>query len=303
MLEAIRHFVQQLLTVGGFRFCSFPREAYQQLLTAAEVCVNGPVVTFPQLIEQAKACPGCLIVDDTGVEKYGLAKEARVLFNHAKRQYGRGYKLLLFLWHCKEGYLPLGFAIWAKHSASITELTLSGFSFLRNHYHLKPLIVLADAYFFTLKTAKRLDDYGWGFIMRCKKNRKLGSLSVRQLIPRAYGQAEGHLQNGVPVQVIRRTGHFLATNRKLLSNSEIQAFYKLRWSIEVGFRYLKTTLKLSSCQQRTMQAQGQFITLCLLTFAQLQKGFGQLSRKLLQTVIFDYNDDSNVVQLSLFNTT
>lgn len=302
MLDPVRCFVQQLMTLGAFRFCQFPRQAYQLSLTAIHYLEKQRIVLLPKVIEQAKACPGCLIVDDTGVEKYGLSAECRVLFNHATRQFGHGYKVLLFLWHCEAGYLPLGFALWSKGSPTVTDLTLNGLSLLRNHYHLKPLIVLADAYFFTQKTSKRLDDYGWGFIMRCQKNRKLDGQNVRRLIPRGFGHTVGHLPNGVTVQVIRHAGHFLVTNRKLLCRKQIQAFYRLRWSIEETFRYLKSTLGLNRCQQRTMRAQGHFVALCLQTLARLQKGLGQLTRKALQKVMFEPNKLPNVIQLSIFDT-
>lgn len=300
MLDPVRCFVQQLLTLRAFRVSVFPRKAYQLSLTAVHYYQKHHVVLLPEVIQRAKACPGCLVVDDTGVEKYGMLAECRVLFNHAKRHFGHGYKLLLFLWHCAEGYLPLGFALWAKDSPTLTQLTLNGLSLLRNRCHLKPRIVLADAYFFTLNVSKRLDDYGWGFIMRCKKNRKLDRHTVRHLIPRGYGHTEGVLKNSVPIQVIRQAGHFLATNRKLLCRKQIQALYKLRWSVEESFRYLKTTLGLNSCQQRTMQVQGHFVGLCLLAFARLQTGLGHLSRKALQTVIFEADNPVDSIQLSLF---
>lgn len=301
MLDPVGCFVQQMVNLHAFRISLFPRQAYQASLTAIHTYEKQHIILLPDVIKRAKACPGCLIVDDTGVEKYGLKNECRVLFNHASKQYGHGYKLLLFLWHCEEGYLPLGFALWSNDSPALTELTLSGFSLLRNKYHLKGLMVLADAYFFNGKTTKRLDDYGWGFIMRCQKNRKLDNLSVRHLIPRGYGQATGHLPNGVTVQVIRHAGHFLASNRKLLCRKQLQALYKLRWAIEETFRFLKTTLGLTRCQQRTMRAQGIFVGLCLQTLARLQQGLGQLSCKALQTVIFEPDDPVETIQLTLFS--
>jgi hypothetical protein len=281
----------------------FPRKAYQLSLTAIRHFEKQHMVLLPEVIQRAKACRGCLIVDDTGVEKYGLSAECRVLFNHATRRFGRGYKLLLFLWHCQDGYLPLGFALWSTGSPTLTDLTLNGLSLLRNQYRLKPKMVLADAYFFTQKTTKRLDDYGWGFAMRCQKNRKLGGQNVRRLIPRGFGRTTGHLPNGVIVQVIRHAGHFLVTNRKLLSRKAIQAFYRLRWAIEESFRFLKSTLGLNRCQQRTMRAQGNFVGLCLQVFARLQKGLEPLSRKALQAVMFEPEEPPNALQLSLFGTT
>jgi hypothetical protein len=301
MLDPVRCFVQQLQILHAFRISLFPRKAYQLSLTAISQDEKRHVVLLPEVIERAKALPGCLIVDDTGVEKYGLNEECRVLFNHASKQFGHGYKLLLFLWHCEEGYLPLGFALWFNGSPSLIDLTLNGFSVLRNHYQLKPLMVLADAYFFNAKTTKRLDDYGWGFIMRCQKNRKLDNQGVRYLIPRGYGQTTGHLPNGITVQVIRHAGHFLATNRKLLCRKQLQALYKLRWAIEETFRFLKTTLGLTRCQQRTMQAQGNFVSLCLQTLARLQQGLGQLTCKTLQAVMFVPDNPTDSVQLSFFS--
>ena len=119
-IEAIEHVRPcSLLYPTAYNFTGFsgmcpPKKTYLLSLIAIHYYKKHLVVLRPEVIERAKACPGCLVVEDIGVEKYGMQSECRVLFKCAKRHFGHGYKLLLFLWHCVEGNLLLGFALWAK---------------------------------------------------------------------------------------------------------------------------------------------------------------------------------------------
>src|SRR5690606_5370890 len=118
--------------------------------------------------------------------------------------YADGYKILLFLWECPLGRIPIGFAIWHKESRSLNELTLEVLSLLRNRYGLKPEAMLADGAFSTDKMLKRLEDYGWPTVMRFNQRRKLENMRLPKLIERGYGSTQGVLKNGAKVKVFRR---------------------------------------------------------------------------------------------------
>lgn len=301
MLDAIESFVEQLKHFGKFERSSFPEKAYQELLTAFELNKTKEFVTFPGCLDLAKSTQGHLVVDDTSNPKYGLKEVSRKLFIPSTSGFRHGYKVLLLLWECDLGCFPLGFSLWYRGSSSLNELTLNFISVFRNTFHLKPLSCLMDAAFFTLDLAKRLDDYGWGFVMRCKKNRQVNGQSVRKLIPRGFGEAVGRLANGLAVKVIRHAGHFLITNRKLKTRAELQALYKMRWRVEETFRFLKSKLALKSCQQHSIKAQGVFVSLCLLTFSILQRVSAGKPYEALSNVMSGQFNLKNLNPERLFN--
>lgn len=287
MIQAIIPFVQQLLTFGGFRVGSFPAKAYRELLTAFGSLYFGSVVMVPALAEWAKACPGYLAIDDTSNPKYGLAGFARKMFITKTGGYCSGYRIVLFLWVvpgvCR---IPLGFGMWHRQSGTLPQLALKGLSLLRNQYDLKPLGVLGDGGYSSDEILKRVSDYGWPLVMRFKNDRRLDGESIRRMIPRGYGQAEGHLKNGVKLKVIRRQKHFLCCNRMMWENRQIRGIYTLRWKVEEVFRALKTIIGLDGCQQHSMRAQVIYVLLCMMLFSCLEIVSGGLPYKLWQQVNF-----------------
>lgn len=271
MLQAFALFAKQLLLSGGFKVTEFPAKAYRELLTGLEGMQEGQVTILPGMVELAKAHPGYLVIDDTKNPKYGmkhLAKKLKILTNGATRS---GYEVVLLLWLVPGlGRFPIGFALSHKGTDTPAELGLQGMSLLRNRHTLRPEAILADGAFSTDDTLKRLTDYGWAFVMRSRNTRTLGGIQVKRLIPRGYGETEGFLKNGVKLKVVRDRKHFLFCNRMLLERQAIQVLYRLRWKIEEVFRVLKSGIGLGGCQQHAMQAQGIFVSACLLLFSCLE---------------------------------
>jgi hypothetical protein len=271
MLAIFSLFVQQVLLTGGFKASALPAKIYRALLTAAEQLSNQPIVLIHELVELAKTLPGRLIVDDTSSPKYArLRGLARKLFIPSTGGYCQGYRVLLFLWEAGGVRFPVAFALWHKESDPLLELTLQGFSLLRNEAGLKPILVLGDGAFGTEEIVKRLTDYGWPCIFRMKNNRILSGQKIKRLIPRGYGETVEKLNNGVKVKIIRRESHFLQCNRMTWSMAKIRSDYAKRWHIEEVFRILKSCLNLCGCQQHTVGRQVLYVLLCCVALACLE---------------------------------
>jgi len=301
MFQALYLFAKQILTVGGFRVGQIQRSVYTNLLTALQSLIEQPVVIISSLIELAKQMPGRLVVDDTSNPKYGLKNFSRKLKIPATNGFVKGFKIVLFLWESQGTRLPLGFALWHQGTPSLNELCLEGLSRIRNHFQLKPSVVLFDAAYMTDKTAKRLQDYGWPFVSRFKKNRKLSNQRIRAAIPRGYGTSEGHLSNGVKVKVLRRKHFFVVCNRMTWSSEKILATYKIRWKIEETFRVLKTCLNLQGCQQHSIRAQALYLFVCLLLFSGVELYSDVSHYSTFQAVILGQFDLQNVLTEKLFD--
>lgn len=279
-------FIKQILTYGNFKSSDIPRKYYRELLTGLESLKRIDTVFLPQFIQLASNYEGRLIIDDTNHPKYGLKNHTRKLKNLKTSGYENGFKLLLFLWEGDNFRIPIGFALWGKESNSINDLALAGLSRIRNEFKLKPKIVLADGAFSVDKLVKRVTDYGWSFVMRWRRNRKLNDEQIKRQIPRGYGNSSGLLQNGTKVKIFRRKNRFYETNRMLWTMQDIVKQYKLRWRIEETFKAIKHCVGIHRCQQHSIALQEIFIWQCLLAFVYLERNKDHSIYKSRQTVNF-----------------
>jgi len=300
MLQSFERFAKQILSFEGFQAGRIARKAHAALLTAFQDMLRHDVVMIPSLVRLAKACPGKLVVDDTSNPKYGLEKWSRKLKILTTGGYRMGYKILLFLWECPHGRIPLGFALWHKETKPMNELTLAGLALLRNRYRLKPQAVAADGAFSTDKILKRLEHYGWPCVMRARNDRTLAKRRATQLIPRAYGSQQGYLKNGAKVKIFRRRNRLYICNRMLWDMQKAVAIYTKRWKIEEIFRALKQCLGLNRCQQHSMRAQAVYLIACLMLFTCLELHSPQSVYKTAQDVTSGRLPLANILDKRIF---
>ncbi len=232
MLQLILLFVNRLLQFGGFKRSDLSNRAYRELMTALNNVSNHDVVMISHLINKYKSCTGQLIIDTTDNPKYGLDKLAIKMKNLSNGAYSKGFKIVLFLYKVGDKTFPIGFGLLHKGNRSQEDTTLLGLSILRNKYKLKPEYVIADGVFGTQRTTKRLDDYGWSFVIKGKKNYSLDNKPMKRQIQRGYGSKIGRLKNGGKVKVIRCPKRFFMCNRISLTDEAVLAVYKMRWRIE-----------------------------------------------------------------------
>lgn len=296
IIEPINLYIKQILSLGGFKVTDLKPGIYKELLTAFQDMPNHDVIMISEFLNMIKSVPGKLILDDTGNPKYGLKKIARKFKNLSTGGYHQGYKILLFLWDTGNNRIPIGFALYHKGSKTINKLTRKGISLLRNTHKIRPEMVLADGAFFTNETAKLLNDYGWEFVMRFNKARKLSNETIKKLIPRGYGSEKGILKNGTKVKVFRRKNRFYTCNRMLRTMIEIVKSYALRWKIEEVFRVLKVCLGLNRCQQHSLVSQEIYIFMCLLLFTCADKIKGSSIYKVLKKGYFDELNIKNILK-------
>lgn len=299
MINAFSIFAKWLLSFGNFQSSRIPKKIHRALLTGFQDMVVHDVIMIKPLINLAKTVPGKLVIDDTSNPKYGLKQWSRKLKILTTGGYQDGYKILLFLWECEYGRIPLGFALWHKGTHSLGDLTLMGLKELRKS-KLKPEAVVADGAFSTDKILKRLEGYGWPCVMRCNRKRKLGENRVCKLIARGYGSEQGFLKNGTKVKIFRRKNRLYVCNRMLWSMVKAVKIYTKRWKIEEVFRALKQCLGLNRCQQHTMCSQAIYVIVCLILFACLELNKDQSVYKIAQSVISGKTPLENILDKRLF---
>jgi len=271
MIQAGILFAKQILGLSGFKAGTIPRWAITTLLTAFSRLLEQEIVILEPLLKLAKRSgTGVLVIDDTTNPKYGLKEWSRKLKIVGTSGYEHGYKILLFLWECPLGRIPIGFALWHKGSKPLNDLALEGISQLRNRYKLKPEALLADGAFSTDKMLKRLEGYNWATVMRCKRDRKFAGKRLDKAITRGYGSLQDRLKNGTKVKIFRRKSRFFVCNKMTWDMQKAVNLYKRRWKIEETFRVLKTCLPLNGCQQHSMRAQVLYLFFVLVLFANLE---------------------------------
>lgn len=285
MLNAFALFAKRVLGFGKFEASSIPKKIHQALLTGFQDMLEHEVVMIEPLVKLAKKHPGRLVLDDTSNPKYGLKNHCRKLKILTNGGFRDGFKILLFLWDCELGRIPIGFALWYKGTKSLNELALLGLSRLRNQFGLKPEAVVADGAFSTDKILKRLEDYAWPCVMRCNSRRKLGNRRVDKEIGRGYGSEQGTLKNGAKVKIFRRKNRFFVCNRMSWGMQKAVEIYTKRWKIEEVFRAVKQCLGLNRCQQHSMRSQAVYLMVCFILFACLELNSDQSVYKLAQSVI------------------
>lgn len=270
MLEYIEEFVNKIVSFGKFKRSEISNKAYAQLLTSVEDMSKHDVVMIPAIIKRLKHVKGKLIMDTTDNPKYGLKEIAVKMKNLSNGGYSQGFKIILFLYKVGKKTFPLGFALLHKKSKTQEQLVLNALKRLRNEFKLKPQMTIADAGFSTLETLKRLNNYGWGFVMKLKKTYKLGNKKIKHQIQRGYGEKIDTLSNGVKVKVVRRPNRVFVTNRVSLTWQEVLEYYDERWTIEETFRFLKSCIGLNRCQQHTIRAQEIYTFGCFAAYALIE---------------------------------
>ena len=293
MLQATHLFIKQILTFGKFQSSKISKRVYAELLTEFTNIKNKNVIVIPEFINKFCRNGWNLIVDETVNSKYGLKHITRKLKILNNGGYCNGYKVVVFLLNKENFTIPIGFAFYHKESGSVSELTLNFIGRLRNEFNVKPKTFIADGAYDVNKLIKRLTDYGWACIIRCKSSRKFNKTPLKKLIPRGFGEVKGELKNKTKVKVFRRKERYFISNRMLMSMQKAVKSYTFRWKVEESFRFLKSCIGIKRCQQHRTISQEIFIWMCLIAFSYFsyqESISGDSMYKLYDNVIFGLQD-------------
>lgn len=216
---------------------------------------------------------GYLILDDTVIPKpFATAMESLAwVFSSQERRPVYGFSLVLLVWTDGTLRIPLSVRLWRKGGPSKYELARELLSYARNRLRCRPEYVLFDAWYPSKTLLKRIQDYGWYFVCRLKKNRRFNGQPLRRYRRHPYWAECGWLTGGLKVLVVRYGAKFFATNRLMLPAAEVRRVYRIRAQIEEVIRVCKDQLGLSGCQVRSERAQLHHVTSCLVAFCILER--------------------------------
>jgi hypothetical protein len=253
-----------------------------------------------KLIE--KEHEGILITDDSVLSKTFSKKIELVNYQYSGNEHDviAGIGLINLIWHdCVEKQsVPVDYRIYDKDTDGKTKNThFCEMLSLAKKRGLKPLAVVMDAWYSSLKNLKAIRDHGWIWVTALRKNRKVNrDVSLEELdIPaeglKVYLRGYGWV---TVFKFVAKNGRidYVSTNKEDPTREEVKKIMEARWSIEVYHRELKQTCGIERCQARTGRAQRNHI--CLSILAWLDK----YRRRIIDKVSF-YQQDWNVIKYAI----
>lgn len=215
---------------------------------------------------------GHLIIDDTILEKpYGEAfQEASYVYSSTKGKAVFGYQVVLLVWTNGKKRIVIDYRVYRRGGPSKIDLALEMLSYAKHRLCLQPEFVLFDSWYASKRFLQRLQDYRWYFVTRLKKNRSLDGKQLKEFKRNPRWHEAGRLAGGLKVSVVKHDNKYFATNRLSLSRTEILKTYKIRQHIEEVNKQLKF-IGMSDCHMRSIKAQKNHITCCVIAFALVEK--------------------------------
>lgn len=213
---------------------------------------------------------GWLQLDDTVLEKWGpMIFGVFWVYSSRWQKVVRGINVVVLIWTDGTRRVPIGIKLWRRGGSS--KVVLAG-KLLRwaRRLELTPDYVIFDSWYASKKLLQQVRGYGWHFVTRLKKNRKLSGQALVTQWPHRFGHAPGTLAGGIQVLVVKDGSRYLATSDLTLSVRQVKHLYGQRQHIEEFIRVLKDQLRWGQCPARTKAAQLAHLHLCLMTYCILE---------------------------------
>ena len=211
---------------------------------------------------------GWLIIDEIilAKSKVGRCPAVKRRYKSAGGYVTPGLSVVVLLWTDGVWRVPLRFKLWRPGDGTAVDVALELFGWVRNELHWKPTCVLFDAGFAAARLLVRLNNYGWAFVCRAPKSRKLDGVQLWQYKRQGYWHAVGEAWCGIKLLVIRRKANFYLTNRLSRSAEEALAWYSERHEIEETLKLFKGVCHWGSCQSSDDEAIERFLAVGMVVF-------------------------------------
>lgn len=229
-----------------------------------------------------------IIVDDTQTEEYAKCMEfIHRLFDHTKDRYIMGYNYVMILVVSGDEVFPMGLLLWLpkEHPAykSKNDMVIDFINTLKEtvekrNYTLKGVEIIFDSAYNVDKLKKAARKAGLTVFSKAKNTQKYNfgeeDLYPKEIIEKVkneqwnylekdtfYQRIDSHDSSGNPVVLIVRCRRL--KNNKIIYDvlictdtaykaHQIHQRYKLRWEIELHFKYYKQYLLLGKNQFRKL---------------------------------------------------
>ena len=170
-----------------------------------------------------------------------------------------------------EKRVPIGLRIWQKGGKSKVKLAMELLWEVRRR-GVTPIYVLFDAWYSAESLLNLVDEFGWHYSTRVKKNRLFNGVRINQTFRHHYGRKQGKLKRiNHEVLIVKDGTRFLLTNNLSLTSAQLKTLYRVRQQIEEVFRLLKQEFGWGRCRANSLQAQKAHLHLGLYAFCLVQR--------------------------------
>lgn len=216
---------------------------------------------------------GYLIIDDTVLAKPYGKKFAQACFAYSSSLQKAifGYHIVMICWTNGIITIPLSWRWYKKDSYTKIELAMLLLEEIRWKWHLTGCIVLYDSWYAAAKLMRLIQSLRYEFVSQIKANRKLNGVLLSKLLVPTNQLLKGKIAGEIQAYFFKHEDKYYCTSLSALSPKQAQALYKIRWSIEEVFRFLKTVLKLEKCQAIRITAQKIHLVSVVIAYLIFQK--------------------------------
>ncbi len=214
---------------------------------------------------------GYLLIDDTTWQRFGKKLEgASFVWDSSIGKKILGTNVVLLIWTDGKKRIPVGLRIWQRGGKSKVKLAMELLWEARRR-GVTPMYVLFDAWYSAESLLNLVDEFGWHYGTRVKKNRLFNGVRIDQTFRHFYGRKTGKLKRiNHEVLIVKDGTRFLLTNNLSLTSAQVKKLYQVRQQIEEVFRLLKQEFGWGRCRANSLQAQKAHLHLGLYAFCLVQ---------------------------------
>jgi hypothetical protein len=256
-------------------------DAFTRLLNRLEPDPEFLWVEAEPLVEKTR---GVLVLDDTTLDKPHAKKIALVTrhWSGKHRQTVRGINLITLLWTDGDRKIPVDYRLYSKADQKTKNDHFWEMLLMAKARGFFPAYVLFDGWYASLENLKQVRDFGWKWLTRLKRNRKV---TPDDGIPRTLDEvaipATGmdlHLTGYGRIRVFRLDAQdgdteYWATNDLAMNEVARRQYAEWSFAIENYHRDVKQHCGVEGCQARSERAQRNHIGLALRAFLRLEWHF------------------------------
>lgn len=221
-------------------------------------------------VQRAVGSGGWLQLDDTVLDKYGLAIfGVSWVYSSRLQRVVSGLNVVVLIWTDGTRRLPIGIRLWHKGGPSKVKLAAELLARAKE-LDFTPAYVMMDSWYSAKVLLQQIRGYGWHFVTRLRKNRSFNGKQLARHWPHRFGHATGKLTGGLEVLIVKDGKRYLATSDVSLSVVQVKVLYGQRQQIEEFFRLLRGQLRWQQCPARSEAAQTAHLHLCLMAYCVLE---------------------------------
>lgn len=228
---------------------------------------------------------GYLVLDDTVLDKFYSQKIDPVhkVYSGKHHKVVKGIDVVNMVWSDGDKIIPVDYRVYdPTNDGKTRNYHAREMMNIASKRGFKPVYVLFDSWFCSIKNIKTCDNYDWKWISELKNNRKVSLVKGEYIHVSDLGWTKKQVYKVwlkeygfvLVTKTVTLKGDvaYLATNDLSLENDQktIRNHYLHRWTVETFHRGIKQYCGIEKCYSRCQRAQRNHILSSFLAFIKLE---------------------------------